>query len=152
MVGAFSPVPNEFYLDSYFSIYVESNCLQPDLIHITEKTFKAIALEMPFILVAPSGSLEYLRSYGFQTFDSVIDESYDQESNDIRRIERVTKLLRDLNNLSFHERQQLQRAMLPMVEHNYNHFYNGDFEHILWDEFTSMLGKLENDFCIRFNQ
>jgi hypothetical protein len=30
-------------------------------LHITEKTFKAIALEMPFVLVAPVGSLEYMR-------------------------------------------------------------------------------------------
>jgi hypothetical protein len=45
--------------------------------HITEKTFKAIALEMPFVLIAPAGSLAYLREYGFQTFDSVFDESYD---------------------------------------------------------------------------
>ena len=32
-------------------------------LHITEKTFKAIALEMPFVLVAPSHSLVYIREY-----------------------------------------------------------------------------------------
>jgi len=110
--------------------------------HLTEKTFKAIVLEMPFVLVAPAHSLEYLRKYGFRTFDSVFDESYDLETNDIRRIERVTQLLKDLDDLSMHERQQIHQACLPIVQHNYNHFYGGDFANILWKEMTSMLGGL----------
>jgi hypothetical protein len=108
-------------------------------LHITEKTFKAIALEMPFVLVAPAGSLEYLRSYGFKTFASVLDERYDSEPNDIRRIELVTKLLAELDNLSIKERQQIHRACLPMVEHNYNHFYRGGFGDVLWKELVGML-------------
>jgi hypothetical protein len=112
-------------------------------LHITEKTFKAIALEMPFVLVAPAGSLEYMRSYGFKTFNGIIDESYDTETNDILRIEQVVKLLKDLDNLSVQERQQLHRAMLPVVEHNYNHFYQGGFTNILWKELTNMLKGLK---------
>jgi hypothetical protein len=110
--------------------------------HITEKTFKAIALEMPFILVAPAGSLEYLREYGFQTFNTVIDESYDEEPDDIVRIEKITKLLQDLNNLSGQEKHSIHQACLPIVEHNYNHFYKGAFADILWKELTNMLKEL----------
>jgi hypothetical protein len=112
-------------------------------LHITEKTFKAIALEMPFVLIAPAGSLEYMREYGFQTFSHVFDESYDQEINDIRRVERVVQLLKDLDNLSVKERQQIHRACLPIVEHNYNHFYNGGFTNVLWKELTAMLQGLK---------
>ena len=110
--------------------------------HITEKTFKAIALEMPFVLVAPAGSLEYLREYGFQTFGDIFDESYDEEIDDFRRIERITQLLKNLDNLSARERQQIQRACLPRVEHNYNHFYRGGFANLLWQELISMLNGL----------
>ena len=111
--------------------------------HITEKTMKAIALEMPFVLVAPAGSLSYLREYGFQTFDGIFDESYDEEMDDIVRIEKVTKLLKELDNLSVTERQQIHRACLPRVEHNYNHFYRGGFADILWTELTGMLDGLK---------
>jgi hypothetical protein len=111
--------------------------------HLTEKTFKAIALEMPFVLVAPAGSLKYLREYGFKTFADVFDESYDDETDDVRRIERVTKLLKDLDTLSLQERQQLHRACLPIVEYNYNHFYCGGFADILWQELVDMLNNLE---------
>lgn len=107
--------------------------------HITEKTFKAIALEMPFVLIAPANSLEYLREYGFKTFGSVLDESYDQETNDIQRTEKVTKLLKDLDNLTVKERIELHRACLPIVEYNYNHFYHGGLTDILWSELINML-------------
>jgi len=107
--------------------------------HLTEKTFKAIALEMPFVLVAPAGSLAYLREYGFQTFAGIFDESYDLETDDIRRIEKVAQLLKDLNNLSVAERQQIHQACLPIVEYNYNHFYSGAFANTLWNELTTML-------------
>jgi hypothetical protein len=110
--------------------------------HITEKTFKAIALEMPFVLVAPAGSLAYMREYGFQTFAGIIDESYDEETDDLRRVERVVQLLKDLDNLSVRERQQIHRACLPRVEHNYNHFYRGGFAEVLWCELTNMLNGL----------
>ena len=110
--------------------------------HITEKTFKAIALEMPFVLMAPAGSLEYLREYGFQTFSDIFDESYDEETDDIRRVERVIKLLKDLDNLSVQERQQIHRACLPRVEHNYRHFYQGGLTTVLWAELISMLDGL----------
>jgi hypothetical protein len=111
-------------------------------LHITEKTFKAIALEMPFVLVAPAHSLEYMRSYGFKTFAGIFDESYDEETDDIRRIERVTQLLKDLNSLSVKERQQIHRHCLPTVQHNYEHFYGSVFEQILWKELLSMLNEL----------
>jgi hypothetical protein len=110
--------------------------------HITEKTFKAIALEMPFVLVAPANSLEYLREYGFQTFSSVFDESYDTETDDILRIEKVVKLLKDLDSLTVQERQQIHRACLPIVEHNYRHFYRGGLADILWPELVNMLNNL----------
>ena len=107
--------------------------------HITEKTFKAIALEMPFVLVAPAGSLEYMREYGFRTFSSIFDEGYDEETDDIKRIEKVTRLLKELDMLTVKERLDLHRACLPIVEHNFNHFYNGGLTNILWAELQAML-------------
>jgi hypothetical protein len=108
-------------------------------LHLTEKTFKAIALEMPFVLVAPAGSLAYLREYGFKTFDSVFDESYDLETNDIKRVERVTALLKSLDQMSVKQRHEIHRACLPIVQYNYDHFYRGGFADVLWQELKGML-------------
>jgi hypothetical protein len=111
--------------------------------HITEKTFKAIALEMPFVLVAPAGSLEYMREYGFKTFADVFDESYDLETDDVLRIERVTKLLKELDTLTPKERLEIHRACLPLVEHNFDHFYRGGLTEILWQELCGMLNNFK---------
>ena len=112
--------------------------------HITEKTFKPIAMGMPFVLVATAGSLEYLRSYGFKTFGHVWDESYDTIQDPHQRIRAVAGLLKDLCGLSPAERVTLFHDAIPTIEHNWNHFYGGGFEAVLWDELQGMLNRVKS--------
>lgn len=114
--------------------------------HLTEKSFKPICLGMPFVIVSTQGSLEYLRSYGFKTFGHLWDESYDNEPDDYRRIEKVSQLLKDLDNLSTQQKQDLFQQALPTIQHNFDHFYSGAFEKILWDELQGMLNQIAVDF------
>ena len=114
-------------------------------LHLTEKTFKAIALEMPFILVAPQHSLEYLKSYGFRTFAPLIDESYDAIADPVLRIERVTAILLEIQARSAAAKTALWQALLPIVEHNYDHFYRGGFRDRLEAELKTMLNELCSD-------
>ena len=107
--------------------------------HLTEKTFKAIALEMPFVLVAPANSLSYLREYGFETFSPYIDESYDLIEDPVARIEAVTRILLELQARSAADKAKFWQDILPRVEHNYRHFYSGGLEQILWRELMTML-------------
>ena len=110
--------------------------------HLTEKTFKPIALGMPFVIVGTPGSLEYLRSYGFRTFGHIWDESYDQ-AKDQDRIARIASLLRSLDELSASGKQELFDMAQEVIEHNWNHFYNGGFEAVLWTELQEMLNGIE---------
>ena len=110
--------------------------------HLTEKTFKPIALGMPFVLSAPAHSLSYLRSYGFKTFNEVWDENYDLIEDDHTRIQSMAELLKKLDVLSVKEKQQTFEKCIPIIEHNWNHFYGGGFEKILWQELNSMLENL----------
>jgi hypothetical protein len=110
--------------------------------HLTEKTFKPIALGMPFIIVGTRGSLEYLRSYGFRTFGDIWDESYDFAEDEVR-IERIAELLKSLDVLSTKAKQDMFDSAQEVIEHNWNHFYNGGFEQILWTELNEMLNAIE---------
>jgi len=114
--------------------------------HLTEKTFKPICQQLPFVLVSTAGSLEYLRRYGFRTFSNLWDESYDEETDDIARLEKVAKILTDLDGLTARELQDLYRAAQATVEHNFQHFYGGGFEQILWQELSDMLESIKRDF------
>ena len=111
--------------------------------HLTEKTFKPIALGMPFVIVGTRGSLEYLRSYGFRTFGDIWDESYDSADDSVR-IERVASLLRSLDELPPEGKQELFDAAQEVIKHNWNHFYNGGFEAVLWTELNEMLNGIES--------
>jgi len=135
----------EVAADSMFYVPTETVYFGKRL-HLTEKTFKAIALEMPFILVAPAHSLEYLRSYGFQTFGDIIDESYDEEEDDLLRVQKVGQLLEDINNLTHGEKQHIWKHCSRAATHNYNHFYNGKFEQVLWEELNLMLNQIKKDY------
>jgi hypothetical protein len=108
--------------------------------HLTEKSFKPIVMQQPFIIQSCKGSLEYLRRYGFKTFSEFWDESYD-EFNDDRRSDEIGLLLFNINSMSQKEKTQLQIAVNSTVEHNFNWFYGGEFEKILWTELQGMMGK-----------
>ena len=112
-------------------------------LHLTEKSFKPICLRMPFITVGTCGSLRHLRNYGFQTFGDLWDESYDDEPDDVQRIEKIAKVLKDLDNLTQLQKQRLFDQARNIVEHNYQHFYSGAFESVLWKEFTDMLESID---------
>lgn len=111
-------------------------------LHLTEKTFKPIAMGMPFIIVGTRGSLKYLRDYGFKTFDGIWDESYDDATDSVR-IQQIASLLRSLDELPQQAKQDLFEQCIPIIEHNWNHFYNGGFEAVLWKEFNEMLDGIE---------
>lgn len=111
--------------------------------HLTEKIFKPIAMGMPFVLVSAAGSLAYLRQYGFRTFGEFWDEGYDDIEDEHQRIYAVANILRELHSMSRSDQQRLWSDMLPVVTHNWQHFYHGGFEAILWQEMTDMLAQIK---------
>lgn len=114
--------------------------------HITEKTFKPIVLQMPFVLTAPAYSLAYLKQYGFMTFGSIWDESYDFIEDDFERYTAVGKLMKQLDSYTPAEKHKLWLDCLPIVKYNYEHFYKGSFERLLWQELTVMMEQINDYF------
>lgn len=118
-------------------------------LHLTEKTFKPIAMGMPFVITGTAGSLKYLRSYGFKTFGHIWDESYDEEQDDFKRLDKIANLLKELDSKPRDEKQEIFKECVPVIKHNWEHFYHGSFEAILWKELTSMLGDIRDYFSDR---
>jgi hypothetical protein len=122
-----------------------------DKLHLTEKIFKPIASKRPFILVAAPGNLQYLKSYGFKTFNKWIDESYDCEKDNNLRLEKIVTELVKISKLSKTELQIMHREMQEILDFNFNHFY-GEFKNIitreLIDNFKSGVGIYNNGLLI----
>lgn len=112
-----------------------------DKLHLTEKIFKPIVMKQPFMLLAAPGNLAYLRSYGFKTFDGIIDESYDNIQDPDERVDAVVAQLAWYCNLPVEEKQRVIEHLAPIVEYNFHHFY-GEFKHIVTDEFLTNCQKL----------
>jgi hypothetical protein len=102
-------------------------------LHLTEKIFKPIVSKQPFMLLAAPGNLEYLRSYGFKTFDSIIDESYDNIVDNDLRTEAVVDQLHWYCNLTPDEKNSIIQQLAPIIDYNFHHFY-GEFRHIITRE------------------
>ena len=127
-------------VDAFWHIVTET-VFYHDKLHLTEKIFKPIVSKQPFMLLAAPGNLEYLRSYGFKTFEGIIDESYDSIKDNDARINAVVSQLKWYCDLSDDEKTEIQRKCEPIVEHNFQHFY-GKFREIITDELLDNTKKL----------
>ena len=103
-------------------------------IHVTEKTFKPMAMKQPFIVFAGPGTLQCLKSYGFRTFDCVWDESYDLEQDHDTRLIKIINIIKDLSHKSDKEFKEIIHKCWDIVNYNHKYFFSDVFEDMLLDE------------------
>ena len=103
-------------------------------LHLTEKSLRPIACGQPFVLVATHGSLEYLRNYGFRTFDSVFDEHYDKIVDPNQRLKAVVKTMSEIANWTPRERECNMLKLKKIAEYNYQHMFSTNFANYIFDE------------------
>ena len=108
-------------------------------IQLTEKILRPIACGKPFILVSEKGSLEYLKCYGFKTFNSLIDESYDKISCPIKRLKSISNTMRVISNLSIKEKNKLFLKMHEIADYNKKRFFSENFFSVINDELKNNL-------------
>lgn len=118
--------------DNFWQVVTETVFYEKKL-HLTEKIFKPIVTRRPFILVAAPGNLNYLKTYGFKTFSNWIDESYDDETDNDKRLAMITEEIKKLSNLSVSQQQQMFAEMQEVLEYNFHHFYTR-FKEIIVNE------------------
>jgi len=100
--------------DSYYTLITETNAVN-EFNFFTEKTVKPILAKRLFIAVAGQGFLRTLKSFGFKTFDTVIDESYDLEPDHGTRWNMALEQLRYLTTV---DPDVVQDKIKDIVEHN----------------------------------
>jgi hypothetical protein len=106
-----------WYDQTCINLVIESTQESPGLI-VSEKTYKPIAFYHPMLIVGQSGVLQIIKNQGFETFDNIFDESYDQEKNFGKRLEII------LSNLNRVRKEPYCDLTWKKLEHNQNHFFN----------------------------
>ena len=128
--------PNWYY-KSKINIITETFLNELE-IHITEKTWKAIYLGVPFVISASNGHLKALRDMGFKTFDSVINEDYDSTigKNKIKKIIDSAEELVNIYNAS---------EVLDICKYNQKLYFNVEHRKKIFNEvFLNKLYDIQN--------
>jgi len=107
-----------------------------DRLHLTEKSLRPIACGRPFILAATPGSLEYLRSYGFETFHNFIDESYDHVINPRDRLQAIVQEMQRIIALDHQSKKQLWKELYKIANRNKKRFFSTEFHNDIVCEYS----------------
>jgi hypothetical protein len=88
---------------------------------LSEKTIKCLISGMPFVIVSTPHFLKYLRELGFYTYSDLWDESYDEELDYVKRIDKIVDLC---NNLDKFDWSANQSALELIALKNRSNFLN----------------------------
>jgi hypothetical protein len=133
-------VNHRCYTDTWFSLVSETIFDYPHSFR-TEKIYKPILMAHPFVVAANAAYLKDLRNAGFQTFQTLIDESYDQIDSPTARIERIINIVRDISNTGAAEFWEASRNI---CKYNQQHLveYNREQRAQLPHNLANYLGNL----------
>jgi hypothetical protein len=142
----------DFDLNDYNATNIEivlETLFDDDRIHLTEKSLRPIAVGQPFVIAGTHGSLEYLRNYGFKTFDAIWDETYDTILNPDDRLIAICQLMQDIADWDPVTKVNNMRQANTIANFNRQHFFSKEFFNLikkeLVDNLTTAFNKIINN-------
>jgi hypothetical protein len=108
------------YNETKYSLVSESNDTN-DEIFMTEKIWKPIIAQQPFVVHGNYLYLQRLREMGFKTFADHFDEGYDLEMDKNKRIDKIFDTCRDLLTRNW---QDIYLQTQNLRKHNLETFFN----------------------------
>jgi len=112
-------IPIEYCKKTFLYLNTETH-VDNKVLFISEKTYKPIAIGMPFMTLGNPGTLARLRDLGFITFNKWFDERYDFDLTLEERIAIIVSNLNRLRDESFDRKTELRKEMEPVCKHNQN--------------------------------
>jgi hypothetical protein len=103
----------KFYEQAGWDVIQEYTADLAQGVFLTEKPWRSMLMGVPFVINGGRGSLRVLRDLGYQTFDGIIDESYDDIADPGLRIQAVAHQVQRIctQSLPWHDIE-------PRVRHN----------------------------------
>ena len=127
-----------FYQNSTFSVITESNAVGPGC-YISEAIFRPLIFQQPFFVIGQARTLEVLREWGFDTFDDVLDNSYDTLPNQYMRTQHVLQQLQYWNSQTPRQRMNFTLDIRDRLLYNREHYYSQQFKNITRSYFEPVL-------------
>ena len=114
-------ITTEDYDRTFISIISETLTYE-DTLFISEKTWKPIMVGHPFLILGNKGTLKYLKSMGYKTFDKWFNEGYDDDNDENNRINKIINILKDYSQKSKEELISIREEMKEVCVHNQQNF------------------------------
>jgi hypothetical protein len=130
-------LPIQVYNRTAYSIVTETG-LDNRYSFFTEKTAKPMMARRLFVMFSGYKFLQNLQNLGFQTFDMVIDESYDLIYNNN---DRWSAAFEQVQRLCKMDQQEVFAKIAPAVEHNYSLLMNTDWIQYMLDQLQQKLNQ-----------
>lgn len=131
---------SEDYKHKIIEVVLET-IFDTDHISLTEKSLRPIATATPFILAAPAHSLQYLRNYGFETFEPWINESYDLETDAHTRLIMIVQEVQRLADLNPKCFARVMDNCQQIAYRNREKFFHKNFQTQVFDEYYDNMQK-----------
>jgi hypothetical protein len=103
---------------------------------LTEKVLRPIACGRPFLLASTAGSLKYLQDYGFETFNGMINENYDDVLDPVERLQAIVAEMKRIADLPLEKKQQLWKELYAIAERNQKRFFSAEWHDSIIDEYV----------------
>ena len=110
-------ITTEDFERTFVSVVTET-LVDDGTLFFSEKIWKPIMVGHPFLLYGNQGSLKYLKSIGYKTFNRWWDESYDDETNHYKRLEMIYNLCMSILSKSDTELSEILLEMTDNLIHN----------------------------------
>jgi len=110
-------ISHDNFHNTFVSIVTESLC-DENTLFLSEKTWKPIYMGHPFIVLGNPGTLRYLKTLGFKTFDKWWDESYDRIQDLDARTNKIVTIIKHLSNKNHEYLINVRQEMKDILIHN----------------------------------
>jgi hypothetical protein len=136
----FQHIEYECFKNSYINIVSESN-YEVKEIHITEKTYKPFYFFQIPIFLATYGHVKMLKKeQNFYLFDDLVDHSYDDEVDNIKRMYMVIDEIKRLSNMKGYIKEYYNKNMDKLI-HNHNYIKNFKDTNSTMNLFSKLINK-----------
>lgn len=107
---------DQICLDTYMTVISEAHCGDSDeTMFLSEKTFKVIACNHPFMIMGNKDSMRMMRKMGYKTFDNFIDQKYDPLPTH-QRLQTMIESIRNVDNVK--NKLEWFKLMESDIKHN----------------------------------
>lgn len=152
----------EYYVnDEYRPTLLNMNCFvsvvtetSEEILFVTEKTYRQILIEQPFICLGAQNQNTILKNYGFELYDEIFDYEFDSKSNIKDRVQGIIDNLNKIKDSDYYElydkiKEKVKRNKLNAIKiYNEGLYFSDNLKKIIYDN----RGILEYQNINRFSQ